>query len=131
MIGALNVARKGVQPRTLAMARRAADLAQLRERLSVALASPKCVLVDCRHPVEASAHPLAADFVGAPMARDDLSAVDKAVENGHIPADKETPIIVACAVGVRSAFAKQRLEALGYTAVFNGVSPDVLNPLLR
>merc|ERR1719498_2203598 len=131
MIGAVTAVRRGIQPRTVAMARRANDLAQLREQLAAALASPKRVLVDCRQPCEVLANPLAADSVVTPMVRDDLRAVDQAVETGRIPADKETPIIVACAVGMRSAFAKRRLEDLGYTSVLNGVSPDVLNPLLR
>src|SRR5438309_1304995 len=37
----------------------------------------------------------------------------------EIPEDKSTPILVYCAHGVRSVFAKSLLEKRGYTQVFN------------
>lgn len=46
--------------------------------------------------------------------------MQEAVDEGMLPSDTNTPLLVFCAVGGRSQIAKLALEEMGYTTVTNG-----------
>ena len=57
--------------------------------------------------------------------------LDQLKRNLHLLPDKQQPVILCCASGVRSSSAKTILAAGGYSKVFNGGSWSALESRIR
>uniref|UniRef100_A0A6U6AU28 Rhodanese domain-containing protein n=1 Tax=Guillardia theta TaxID=55529 RepID=A0A6U6AU28_GUITH len=94
-----------------------ADVPKLKEQL----AKPGCKIVDFRATIEFEVAPLLAGAISVPSGPDTCIAnVRKAVADGIIPQDKDTPIITHCSLGRRGSLACAALMDMGYTNVING-----------
>ena len=60
-----------------------------------------------------------------PCTMSNASAIARAAADGTLPAARDTPILVHCAVGGRSAVAARALAAAGYTDVVNTISVKI------
>lgn len=86
--------------------------------LSAFLQQPNVIVIDVRTPQE---------YYEARIADAKLIPVQEIPEKlDDFPVDVETPIVLFCRIGQRSGLAKNFLEQVGYSNVFNGMTLETV-----
>eukprot|EP00811_Abedinium_folium_P014661 NODE_23650_length_657_cov_2.818868.p1 GENE.NODE_23650_length_657_cov_2.818868~~NODE_23650_length_657_cov_2.818868.p1 ORF type:complete len:116 (-),score=40.91 NODE_23650_length_657_cov_2.818868:253-600(-) len=98
------------------------------EGFEATLAKPNMMVIDNRNADELEVKPATEGAVHMPCRRDDdpTAVCEAAIAAGTLPADKNTPIVVYCAIGFRSGRCAEAMRGLGYTDVKNGGGVDEL-----